>query len=119
MADVAVDRKGVGLALVEAGLAWHFTRYSSDPKLAAAEREARAARRGLWQDASPMAPWDYRHPAVVNASAGPIVYHGNVQSHVYHGPACQYYRCKNCTIEFQTAAEAQTAGYRPHAECTK
>ena len=42
------------------GLAWHYTRYSDDARLAAAEREARAARRGLWRDAAPVAPWDWR-----------------------------------------------------------
>jgi endonuclease YncB( thermonuclease family) len=46
--------------MVADGLAWHYTRYSDDERLAAAEREARAARRGLWRDAAPVAPWDWR-----------------------------------------------------------
>jgi endonuclease YncB( thermonuclease family) len=46
--------------MVADGLAWHFTRYSDDPALAAAEIEARAERRGLWRDPAPVAPWDWR-----------------------------------------------------------
>jgi micrococcal nuclease len=46
--------------MVAEGLAWHFTRYSDDATLAAAEREARAARRGLWRDREPVPPWEWR-----------------------------------------------------------
>ena len=47
VADESIEGRDVGLALVETGLAWHFTRYSSDPKLAATQQAARAARRDL------------------------------------------------------------------------
>lgn len=50
----------VSAAQLRAGMAWVYTRYSRDPKLPAFEAEARAARRGLWSDAHPVAPWDYR-----------------------------------------------------------
>ncbi len=46
--------------------AWHYKVYereqlSIDRKVYAdAENEARAARRGLWADAEPVPPWDYR-----------------------------------------------------------
>ena len=40
--------------------AWHYIRYSDDADLAAAEREARAARRGLWRDPASVAPRDWR-----------------------------------------------------------
>ena len=42
------------------GLAWHFTRYSDDERLAAAEREVRAARSGRWRDAAPVPVWQWR-----------------------------------------------------------
>lgn len=110
VADIAVGGRDVGLAMVEAGLAWHFTRYSSDPRLAAAEREAREARRGLWRDPNPIPPWEYRHPAPLAATAGPVVYHGNQQSHVVHGPRCQYYTCRNCVVEFGNLEAAGLGG---------
>lgn len=46
--------------LVEAGLAWVYTRYARDRHLFALEAQARAARRGLWADPDPVAPWDFR-----------------------------------------------------------
>lgn len=56
--DRLVARVGVGgvdasVVLVQAGLACHFTRYSSDPALAAAEAQARREGRGFWADGAP------------------------------------------------------------------
>jgi micrococcal nuclease len=60
VARVEVDGQDVGHRLVSDGLAWHYTRYSHDTGLADAERQAREARRGLWIDGKPVAPWDWR-----------------------------------------------------------
>jgi micrococcal nuclease len=47
--------------LVGAGMAWHFAKYAtSDKELARPEAEAKAAKRGLWIDRDPIAPWDWR-----------------------------------------------------------
>ena len=46
--------------MVRQGLAWHFTKYSKDEMLAEAERKAREAKRGLWSDPEPVAPWEWR-----------------------------------------------------------
>ncbi len=47
--------------LLRAGLAWHYVHYDKSKQLAGLEAAARAARRGLWADASPTPPWDHRH----------------------------------------------------------
>jgi endonuclease YncB( thermonuclease family) len=60
LARLVVEGRDVNRQMVTDGLAWHFTRYSDDQRLAAAEREARAERRGLWRDPAPVAPWDWR-----------------------------------------------------------
>ncbi len=60
LADIEVAGQGVNGRMVADGLAWHYARYSKDAGLAAAEREARAARRGLWADKAPVAPWEWR-----------------------------------------------------------
>jgi len=61
VADVYLeDGRHVNSAIVKAGYAWHFKRYSDDPGLARLESEAHVARRGLWQDLNPIAPWDFR-----------------------------------------------------------
>ncbi|MCC7079464.1 MAG: thermonuclease family protein [Burkholderiales bacterium] len=46
---------------VRAGMAWVFTRYApAGSPLYAIEADARSARRGLWSDQHPVAPWDWR-----------------------------------------------------------
>ena len=60
VARVYVDELDLSLALVEQGLAWHFTRYSDDQTLAEAERDARAAGLGLWRAPNPVPPWEFR-----------------------------------------------------------
>ena len=57
---VTVDGTDVGLEMVRGGFAWHYARYLKDRGYAAAQQEARAERRGLWQDRDPVAPWDWR-----------------------------------------------------------
>ena len=52
--------KDVNFELIEAGLAWHDTEYSSDATFAAAEQAARRARLGLWVDPDPVPPSDAR-----------------------------------------------------------
>ena len=60
VARLEIDGRDINRQMVADGLAWHFTRYSNDERLAAAEREARAERRGLWRDPERIAPWDWR-----------------------------------------------------------
>jgi len=55
-----MDGSSANERLVENGWAWHYTRYSNDRRLSALESRARAARRGLWADPRPVAPWDFR-----------------------------------------------------------
>lgn len=45
---------------VRAGMAWVYDRYIIDRSLYSAQDEARAEARGLWQEAAPIAPWDWR-----------------------------------------------------------
>jgi hypothetical protein len=48
---------------VDQGWAWHATKFSDDKTLALLERQARAAKRGLWaaeDGREPVAPWDWR-----------------------------------------------------------
>jgi hypothetical protein len=127
---VFVAGRDVSLALVRAGFAWHYRRYSDDAELAAAERGARAAGRGLWSRPDPIPPWEFRRAegrsgggarasgrkAAPSASAaGP--YRGNTRSRVFHEPGCRNYRCARCTRVFGTKREALQAGYRPAGCC--
>ena len=57
---VSVNEQDLSEALIRAGFAWHYKQYSSDQVLAEAEISARKARRGLWTDANPTPPWQFR-----------------------------------------------------------
>jgi endonuclease YncB( thermonuclease family) len=57
---VYVDGRDVGLAMLEAGMAWHYTKYDQSKKYADAQASARAAQRGLWSDRAPVPPWEWR-----------------------------------------------------------
>lgn len=59
--DVLIAGKSANAELVAAGFAWRYTAYSKDENLAALENAARAKRLGLWADASPVPPWEFRH----------------------------------------------------------
>ncbi len=56
----------VNLAQVKAGMAWHYKHYMADQSredqvaYATGEVTARQARIGLWADAGPTPPWDWR-----------------------------------------------------------
>lgn len=64
---VLVNGQDVNLVQVERGMAWFYRQYQreqspNDRRLyEAAEDAAKADRRGLWRDADPMPPWDFRH----------------------------------------------------------
>jgi endonuclease YncB( thermonuclease family) len=63
------DTRDAGLAQVRAGLAWHYKQYQRTQeagdreRYADAEHVARMHHAGLWLDASPVPPWDYRRRA--------------------------------------------------------
>lgn len=122
-----VDVGGIDLsvALVRAGLAWHYVKYSSDPILATAEAAARAAKVGLWSEPSPRPPWEVRQGRKGDtASASPAssqpaasAFRGNQSSHVFHTASCQHSSCKNCVVPFSSREQAIAAGYRPAGCC--
>ena len=50
----------LNLDLLKNGLAWHFVRYSNDMTLEELELTARKKKIGLWQEESPIPPWEWR-----------------------------------------------------------
>jgi len=49
---------------VRRGMAWTYTRYApADSPLHAVQLAARSASRGLWAEAAPVAPWEWRRAA--------------------------------------------------------
>ena len=137
VAMVYVDGKNLNEQIVANGYGWVYRYYCKGSycddwlKL---EETARDAQIGLWADNHPLPPWDWRQQQrngnagssavggvnklpVAGNSSGP--FHGNIKSQVFHGPGCQHYNCKNCTMRFNSVSEAISAGYRGHRECVK
>ncbi|MBS1943301.1 MAG: thermonuclease family protein [Bacteroidetes bacterium] len=50
----------VNAAMVSQGMAWVYRQYVKDKTLYPLEADARRQRLGLWADAEPIAPWEYR-----------------------------------------------------------
>jgi endonuclease YncB( thermonuclease family) len=64
---ISADQIDVCLEQVRRGMAWHYKQYQRDQSpadrqaYAAAEDIARANHVGLWRDAHPIPPWEFRH----------------------------------------------------------
>ena len=58
--------KDINLAIIEAGLAWHYKKYASEQPRSEAlayargELAARQNKLALWSDEKPIAPWEWR-----------------------------------------------------------
>jgi micrococcal nuclease len=57
---VLIEKRDINLELLEEGAVWHYEEYDHNKRLREAEQSARAAKKGLWHDADPIAPWDWR-----------------------------------------------------------
>lgn len=66
LGKILIDGADANLEQVKAGMAWHYKHYqkeqSPDERVsyAEAENQARAGRKGLWVDAEPVPPWEWR-----------------------------------------------------------
>lgn len=85
VATLMHGEQDINLAMLQAGLAWHYKRYAREQPAAEArtyaqaEVLARIQNLALWQDSDPEAPWDWRKSrrARPPQSAGTIM-HGDL-----------------------------------------
>ena len=132
---IFIEGHNVNEAILTAGYAWHYKRYSSDQNLAIAEIAAKEKKIGLWVDQNPIPPWDFRRgtggkpqsvqygtiPAGLEKVSSPqkeTNFHGNIQSKKFHRHGCQYFDCGNCTAVFKSREDAISAGYVPCKVCS-
>ena len=103
LGTVLVGNTDINLQMVRDGFAHHYKRFDNSPAYAAAETEARAARRGLWSDPNPTPPEDYRHgravaprppptAAPVNGTWPDTGYWLSTNSNKRHNRNCENYR---------------------------
>ena len=57
---VSLDGKEINLVMVQNGYAWHYSYYDKTPAYIEAEKQARAEKKGLWQDPNPLNPYQFR-----------------------------------------------------------
>lgn len=55
-----VNGESVNEEMLRSGLVWHYTQYDQNHEWAQLQEEARRARKGLWRDKNPVAPWEWR-----------------------------------------------------------
>jgi len=60
VADIVIDNQRLNYEIVRNGWAWFYRQYSKDLNLPVLENQARTARKGLWADLNPQAPWNFR-----------------------------------------------------------
>jgi len=66
IAKLIVSGKDVGLEQIRSGMAWHYKKYAREQSptdrdaYAQAEQSASDRRVGLWADANPTPPWEWR-----------------------------------------------------------
>ena len=130
---VTAEGRNVNRELVSAGMAWWYRQYApGDRDLEQREAAARAAKRGLWADPSPVAPWDYRHdeksgggragerqrqeavaPSAAPAAGGDTVY-VTTNGRKYHAAGCPTLHGHGSPL---SRAEAQARGYTACKVC--
>ena len=95
LAVIIADGINANAKMIEGGWAWHYKRYSSDARLSDLEREARAGKRGLWNEPSPVAPWDFRasqRATRLEPAGSTGEYWLNTNSVVRHNSACKNFK---------------------------
>lgn len=87
LGTVMLDGTDINLRMISQGNAWHYKQYASSQSAkdraayASAEAAARSAGKGLWRDADPVPPWDFRRQkrsVETQDSAGDELGHGLV-----------------------------------------
>ena len=71
MALVTCNGVEVNRVQIERGMAWVHDRHNNDFTLPALQLMARRDRKGLWADANPVPPWEFRRPQIKRASSPP------------------------------------------------
>jgi micrococcal nuclease len=90
-----VSRDGIEInaKMIQDGWARRYKKYNQDSKFADLERQARAAKRGLWAEPNPLAPWDFRDRRKPKQAASTGGEHRlNTNSNVRHNESCEHFK---------------------------
>ena len=125
LGEIYLGERRISEEMISEGLAWHYKQYSKDQNLAKAELAAKQAKKGLWADANPTPPWDFRRggtsvkqiPPEVDPAAKPkqgtTVYITDT-GEKYHRENCKYLAKSSNPI----LMEKLGANYQPCKVCS-
>ena len=126
------DSKLLNEEMLKAGLAWHYrVKHPHSSFLEKLEYEAWQKNLGLWVQAKPVPPWEFRREnRLPNPPSKPedmdydlfLTYAlvGNPKTQIYEWPACKGYpKDAKGYINFGSRLEAETFGYRASIRCEK
>jgi len=105
VAHLSVNGLDVNAEQIRRGMAWEYSNFHSNQALIALQEEARQAPRGLWAQANPTPPWEWRkqHPITLPApsrtTVSPVATHATSLD-----PTCG--NKKHCS-EMSSCAEAR------------
>ena len=60
IAKVYINNKYLSEEIIKAGMGWWYYKYSTNQYLGELQSEAKRNKIGLWVDANPIAPWNWR-----------------------------------------------------------
>jgi endonuclease YncB( thermonuclease family) len=93
---LALDKYGRTVALLQVaglnvneeqvrrGMAWEYSHYHSDRRYIALQQEARQAGRGLWAQADPTPPWQWRKQHAIGTDVPPVLKPGDYSCGTKH-----------------------------------
>jgi micrococcal nuclease len=82
----------INAKMIEDGWAWHYKEYNKDKRLAEIEKEAKAAKRGLWEDTNPIPPWEFRARQKKENGEPSTQFWLNTSSNVRHNENCEHFK---------------------------
>ena len=111
-------------ALLENGFAWHYKQYDKSKTYSQLEKSAQIAKKGLWVDKNPVAPWDFRKnqknpkkTKVDTSKNTTVIICNSANAKSYHITTCKgLSQCRAETIEM-SIKEAKKKGYKPCGYC--
>ena len=125
LGEIYLGERRISEEMISDGLAWHYKQYSKDQNLAKAELAAKQAKKGLWADANPTPPWDFRNggasgkqvPSEVDPAVKPkqgVTVYVTDTGEKYHRENCKYLAKSSNPI----LMEKLGANYQPCKVCS-
>ena len=119
---VYVGELDINAELVKIGAAWVYRKYVKDVRLFDLEREAKAAKVGIWglSETQQMPPWEWRRSGGTEGAPEGCLIKGNINSKgkkIYHIPGSSSYGATKINVSqgerwFCSEGEARQAGWR-------